>query len=478
MKGDFTRNTFDPLKHFSRVLMQQGRVQLDADWNEQMSILLHYLRALAEDIIGRQGGPVDYCGFEIKPYENGKGDFTIGPGRYYVDGILCENDTGPSTVFILPEPLTESKKTDLKDDQVVGIQQKLSKGAVFDRHPFITYLSQPDYPVPEPEKLASGNYLIYLDVWERHITPIEDDTIREIALGGPETCTRAKVVWQVKALKDVSCADALNKLVTISKARLTARVDPGQTIKDACVTSPESKYRGPENQLYRVEIHDRSESGSPTFKWSRENGSIVTAWLGTSGYDLKVSNARGFEAGNWVELSDDTMELRGQHGLMVKLAKGEGDTLSVDPGTVQGSDALAWQKDFVNPKVRRWDQKTAEKGTIPVEENEWLDLEDGIQIQFSSGGEYRTGDYWLIPARVSTGNIEWPFKISEGNRIPDALPPHGIAHHYAPLATINMNQEGKATPIVDCRCRFSRLTCSYGYQYGDIGIGVDLIGPE
>ena len=30
MKGDFTRITFNPTKHFSRVLMQQGRVQLDA----------------------------------------------------------------------------------------------------------------------------------------------------------------------------------------------------------------------------------------------------------------------------------------------------------------------------------------------------------------------------------------------------------------------------------------------------------------
>ena len=41
MKGDFTRNTFDPDKHFLRVLMQQGRVQLDSDWNEQAAILLH-----------------------------------------------------------------------------------------------------------------------------------------------------------------------------------------------------------------------------------------------------------------------------------------------------------------------------------------------------------------------------------------------------------------------------------------------------
>lgn len=38
MKGDFIRNTFDLLKHYSRVLMQQGRVRVDADWNEQNSI--------------------------------------------------------------------------------------------------------------------------------------------------------------------------------------------------------------------------------------------------------------------------------------------------------------------------------------------------------------------------------------------------------------------------------------------------------
>ena len=38
MKGDFSRITFDPKKHYSRVLMQQGRVQLDADWNEQAAI--------------------------------------------------------------------------------------------------------------------------------------------------------------------------------------------------------------------------------------------------------------------------------------------------------------------------------------------------------------------------------------------------------------------------------------------------------
>ena len=61
MKGDFTRNTFDPAKHYSRVLSQQGRVQLDADANEQAAILLHYLQTLAADLIGPAGGPRSCC---------------------------------------------------------------------------------------------------------------------------------------------------------------------------------------------------------------------------------------------------------------------------------------------------------------------------------------------------------------------------------------------------------------------------------
>ena len=58
-RGDFSRDTFDPNKHFMRVLMQQGRVSLDADWNEQTDILLHYMQTLAKDIIGPSAGPED-----------------------------------------------------------------------------------------------------------------------------------------------------------------------------------------------------------------------------------------------------------------------------------------------------------------------------------------------------------------------------------------------------------------------------------
>ena len=57
MKADLSRDTYRRQYQFARVLMQQGRVQLDADWNEQVSILLDQTRMLAADLIGPHGGP-------------------------------------------------------------------------------------------------------------------------------------------------------------------------------------------------------------------------------------------------------------------------------------------------------------------------------------------------------------------------------------------------------------------------------------
>src|SRR5262249_38518605 len=102
MKADFTRTTFSPLKHFTRVLMQQGRGPLARDRNEQAAIQLRPLRALAADVIGEHGGPSDNWGLAISPLATPpvSNDFRIGQGHYYVDGILCEVDATPVPVVV------------------------------------------------------------------------------------------------------------------------------------------------------------------------------------------------------------------------------------------------------------------------------------------------------------------------------------------------------------------------------------------
>ncbi|MEP6601558.1 MAG: DUF6519 domain-containing protein, partial [Nitrospirota bacterium] len=127
-----------------------------------------------------------------------------------------------------------------------------------------------------------------------------------------------------------------------------------------------------------------------------------------------------------------------------------------------------------HPLLRRWDQKGidgkegglrlgGDNAALIVEgtsDTEWLNLENGIQIQFQPAVDgvsatYRTGDYWLIPARTVTGDIEWPTQAGEdrqGNRtcVPAALPPDGVDHRFAPLAVITLDGKGAPTP-----CQFS-----------------------
>jgi len=53
MKGDFTRFSFLPENRYQGVRLQQGRVQLDADWNELVELVDRRLRAETTDIVGR-----------------------------------------------------------------------------------------------------------------------------------------------------------------------------------------------------------------------------------------------------------------------------------------------------------------------------------------------------------------------------------------------------------------------------------------
>src|SRR5579884_1094575 len=88
MGGDYTRVRFDPVKQFSGVRKQQGRVSLDSDFNEFEAILDRRRRAQMYDTVGRAVVPkTTPNGFKIGV---SGGHLTIGIGRAYVDGILAE----------------------------------------------------------------------------------------------------------------------------------------------------------------------------------------------------------------------------------------------------------------------------------------------------------------------------------------------------------------------------------------------------
>jgi hypothetical protein len=484
MKGDFTRDTFSPLHRFTRVLTQQGRVQLDADANEQAAILLHFLRSLAADVIGPHGGPANNLGFAITPA--GKNDFTLSPGHYYVDGLLCENEAD----------LNYSQQTDLPNPTVLDVPQT-------GRH----------------------NYLVYLDVWEQHVTYLQDPTLREPALNGPDTATRARLVFQVRVTPSLLEADGKltpipetlpaatdwkkwlfepknqpnrwNRFVGLlqseNRGLLKAQAQPDtHSDPELCLASPGAGYRGVENQLYRVEIQrpgtawdktDAGRAGAATFKWSRENGTVVFPIYQLEGdlalIERPLDDRLGLHVAEWVEITGDVEELSGSPSVLAEVIAVQP---AADPTRLQvrlrPPDGVKLVKigpeDQPNhPLLRRWDHRTIREnldpgeikqllidtgGAVLVQEGIWLDLERGVRIYFNPAPAgathtYRHGDYWLIPARTAIENVLWPGVPGS----PQALPPHGVEHHYAPLAVFPAMAGVKPSDVVSLQRSFQSL---------------------
>jgi hypothetical protein len=448
MPGDYSRKLFNSRKHYSGVLMQQGRVQLDADWNEQVDIAQYRTQTETRDVIGLCGVPkkdVVFKGDSFKIEETaGQRDLSIAPGRIYVGGLLCE--------------LEETA----------------------------TYTNQPYYPNPEHTAPATsppssppslqldlepGTYLVYIEAWQREITALDDKRIREVALGGPDTTTRLQTAWQVKLLPsnatsppaspptEVSCATFADFAEDILQTTglMNAQTTVSDPEEDPCQLPPTAGYRRLENQLYRVQIQSSGNRSNATFKWSRDNATVETKIESFDGdtvtvTDLGKDEFLGFAGDQWVEIVDEESELNSSPRQLVQID-------SVDPQTreIKMKTSVAGFAGLQNARLRRWDQKGASAISSGVRMNlaPWIDLEDGIQVNFSNGN-YKAGDYWLIPARTATGEIEWPpYEVPNLSPVPQ---PHvGVDRHFCRLAVIEL-QNGLVTVVDDCRKKFPPLT--------------------
>jgi hypothetical protein len=499
MKGDFSRNTGLKAnrKHFSGLLKQQGRVQLDSDWNELISIIAHQRGVRTIDTIGQCGAPIHDSGFEILHPGGGllPSDLLIATGRFYAGGLLCE--TTPSSKLPIrgfpsaTQISVDDTKIDgvslaagqwvqlITDEQPDGIianvtaigigtitlSQNVSSFAS-DHHPYlrrlILYSQQPDHPNAGTFTPVAGQTdLLYLDVWERHITVIEDPVLREVALGGPDTDTRSKIIAQVKVLTnvgDVSCGDDIARWNALTKApngRLTTRPVAVVIPTNPCQLGESGGFLGLENRLYRVEIHDPGTlpGATPTFKWSRDNASYaypIQDFFDDGGGVIfkKISLAQNgkddilkIKELDWVEVSEDITDLReDSRGTFAQVLKVDGNILTLDTD-------VAVHRNRPFPKIRRWDTSNQRPDKLTnIATGTGFQLEDGIEIEFS-GTEFKTGDYWCFYARTLTGEIE----------ILDKEAPQGVKHHFCRLGLVTW-LTGGGVEIEDCRPEFPPLT--------------------
>ncbi|MFI5045303.1 MAG: DUF6519 domain-containing protein, partial [Acidimicrobiales bacterium] len=440
MSADLSRVRFDPLRDFSNVVLQQGRVLLDGDFNEFAAIIRRRLAAETVDLTSFGPDP-DHAGSSWVPRHTpdgfrvslDNGEVTIGRGRMYVDGLLAENHGVVPLEF---DPLL-AESTGSED---------------------MPYLDQPWWNTPDPLP-DGGTHLAYLDVWDREVTHVEAPDLVEPAIG-VDTTARTQTVWQVRLHPipaggpSVSCStpdDEIPDWATViapSAGLLTVGTIEVDEEDDPCDLPPTGGYRGRENQTYRIEIHDGGTVEEATFKWSRENASVVqpvvemidptTLRLASVGRDdvLRIST------GDWVEIVDDNAELNQQPGVMRSITVDDATSTITfaDPLPADLQPADADDADARHLRVKRWDQSSVvvsatgdtladlddpnSTGLIDVPDSPATQvvLEHGIVVSFDvagADGRFHTGDHWIVAARTASTSVD---ELVEE-------PPFGIHHH-------------------------------------------------
>jgi len=437
MKADISRDTFQAARDIRRVVMQQGRPWLDADFNEQVAVLLHRLDTLAADLFGEYAA-VD-SGFQIEPVKDKDKNvkprtFSALRGRYYVRGLMCENDDG--------------------------------------------------YVSPRPEDFENGQtYLVYLHAWEEYRNSLQEMGVPEPALRGVETCGRTRVRWQIawEKVGEAEKAKDVDKFWVEFKqrweappARLKIRVAAGPAAQEPCRVSGRAMYRGLENTLYRVEAFE-PKPGIVQLKWSRNNASSLLP-VKKEGKRLRLAGADlggSFEPHGWIEVHRGPDDEPYAGGTLHKVESLDREAGSIDLETEpDGSETM-----FARP----WSGVLDLKGG-------WVPLDQGLEISLdtSKKGELRAGQYWLIPVRTEGGGqvywlkerglaADWMPLDDELSNAPAALPqepdlsthdtlekPRMVYrrdHYYGPLAFITFDGTGKLdkdTGIKDLRKPYAR----------------------
>jgi Family of unknown function (DUF6519)/Chaperone of endosialidase len=256
------------------------------------------------------------------------------------------------------------------------------------------------------------------------------------------------------------------------------------------MTTNSTGYRRLQNQLYRVEIHqpgqvidgqpENASSQKATFKWSRDNGSIVSIIENSQDIQKGIITIRvsaqdawsSSKTGQWIELLDEERELKGLPGQLARLNRVSGNKIEFDASSLDGNSLQA------PTKVRRWDHITKESSIFT--RTEWVELEDGIKVQFNKNSEYKTGDYWLIPARASTNDIEWPNDQSQDvkKRQPLSQPALGVHHDYCLLASVEVKSKNflPLTEEQDYRFVFPALAFAFDRRGGVIEKDLEVKG--
>ncbi len=440
MGSDRARISYDKNQQYRGVIAQQGRVNLEADWNEAQQITHEEMREQALDIVGPNGTSDN--GYEIR--ESLLPPFKIGKGSMYVGGMR---------VFRAKSNLYGYQKNSTWLDWRINWRSDPN--------------SWESGPISEPE-------FIYLYLREQEVSAVEDPALLEPALGGPDTTQRAYLIQHIirhKLSGEILCSNALHSAEDIWKEHglafdsTTMRLDsqsllrvvfsPPPSTTNPCDPMAEEGYLGAENQLIRIQI-----SAPDKFLWGFDNAFNlyrVDEVVNANTIRLKqrpVDERHWPRANQVVEVLPAAARL--SNGEYVATATGYVFTLTEDydpdEQTLSGDlPDIIWDETShpTNPLfVRVWQREET------FERRELVALgETGLQIRLTTkdSAPFHIGDYWQIGVRPQHPTTVYPKRYLDRRQSPD-----GPRLWACPLAVIK--RDGDNLIVEDCRKHFVSLT--------------------
>jgi hypothetical protein len=497
MAADRARVSYDPSRKWRGLVAQQGRVTVEADWNEAAAIGAEGGRKLTLDVVGTVGTPDG--GYVVTAVPAGSPPASV-PG------------SPPASVAGSPPG---SPPASVPGDLAIGPGTLYLGGERLDLNAPVSYSVQPDWldhstdplwtPPAVPASAGPSYELVYLLASEQEVSAVEDPALADVALGGPDTMARQRIRQRFvrRPSQSASCFGAWTALVN-SLGGAGLRFDPASMMIEStttlqvsftsagpagpCQPAATGGYLGAENQMIRVTVTSMDASGVPTIAWGFDDASFLYRVRAAS-YDpgsgdttLTLAGAPQDSyhfpaAGQAVELLRDAAQLTATD--YIASPAGFVSTLTAGYAPASMSLTMAGEPpgDYLSAAtpqlyLRVWQATTAAPAGQPTPLGD-----TGVAITLTPGaGGFHAGDFWHFALRPIQPAIVYPTRYLEAPQ-----PPDGPRTWGCPLAVLAWT-DGSAT-VTSCVPLFSGLTsrtaggggcCTVDVGPSDVGDGASL----
>jgi hypothetical protein len=485
MAGDYARVSYDPRRKWRGLTAQQGRVSVEADWNEAVAIARERDRQLTLDVVGPVGTPDQGYAVTAIPAAGGPpgstpGDLLIGAGTLYLGGERLDLDA----------PVDYALQPDWLD---------------FSTDPFWLAPAVPTAP-------GTSYEVVYLLAAEQEVSAVEDPALADVALGGPDTMQRQRIlqhfVRQVSPSGDLgdSWSAVVGSLQSAglqfdpatmraeSAAALTVSFTNPAVAPGPCQPVMTGGYLGAENQMIRVMVVAADTSAVPTIVWGFDDASFLYRIQaaafdpGTGNTTLTLASAPVDSyhipvAGQAVEVLRDAAQLTATSPVQLRetdfIASPAGIvtllTNAYDPNQRQLVVSGQLPPDYLSDAtpqlfLRVWQAMVAAPPGQPVAlisvNQAGTAADTGVAVTLSSStGAFHQGDFWRFALRPIQPAVVYPGRYLAGPQ-----PPDGPRTWACPLAVVEW-EAGSATILhaVPPFAGLAELTAQGGCCTVDVG---------